>query len=579
MPRAALRWIERARRFAPDDLTLRFALGIAWLRLGDRRPRRAAAGGGGAGAATCARPGSRWPRRGPAWARPGRPRRRCRRCCRATCCPTMPACPDWPTASPARPAIRAGAAAGATAASPPSADGAVEPPRWTGAAWPGAASPTPPAAGHSGAVRRRPGAAGQPARSGRLRAASRASSRLRDGGLEGWAWHPADPQTPPRLTIRTASGAHACWRSPPRTPTCRRRARWPGRAASPCPPRASPPPAACCMSPARTGATSRAARSTRRWRLLPADRRAAGRARPPPGRDPGRAVAVVVPVHGGTAADAGLPGLGARHRPARHRGGGGGRCQPRAGTGPARSTRWRRQRRIVLLRHARNRGFPASANAGLRAALARPGGPDAVLLNSDTLVPPGWLEAAARRRARRTRHRHRHAVVQRRQHRQLSRARPAQPGPRCRRAAPPGRARRPGRPRAAWWTSPPRSGSACTSAANASTPPGCSARTPSPRAMARRTISACAPASWAGGTWRCRACSSPMSAAPRSAARARSCWRATSAVLERLHPGYRALVAAHVRADPLADARRRLDAARFRAEARARRARGAAGDA
>ncbi|AOX20352.1 glycosyltransferase [Kozakia baliensis] len=45
------------------------------------------------------------------------------------------------------------------------------------------------------------------------------------------------------------------------------------------------------------------------------------------------------------------------------------------------------QGRIRLLRHERNRGFPASANAGLALAAGR----DAVLLNSDTLVPPGWL--------------------------------------------------------------------------------------------------------------------------------------------------------------------------------------------
>ncbi len=43
--------------------------------------------------------------------------------------------------------------------------------------------------------------------------------------------------------------------------------------------------------------------------------------------------------------------------------------------------------RIRLIRHGANRGFPASANAGLRAAGRR----DAVLLNSDTLVPPHWL--------------------------------------------------------------------------------------------------------------------------------------------------------------------------------------------
>ena len=47
-----------------------------------------------------------------------------------------------------------------------------------------------------------------------------------------------------------------------------------------------------------------------------------------------------------------------------------------------------RQRRITLIRHRRNRGFAASANAGMRAAAGR----DVVLLNSDTLVPPGWLE-------------------------------------------------------------------------------------------------------------------------------------------------------------------------------------------
>jgi len=43
--------------------------------------------------------------------------------------------------------------------------------------------------------------------------------------------------------------------------------------------------------------------------------------------------------------------------------------------------------RIRLVRHARNRGFPASVNDGIAAAAGR----DVVLLNSDTLVPPGWL--------------------------------------------------------------------------------------------------------------------------------------------------------------------------------------------
>jgi GT2 family glycosyltransferase/glycosyltransferase involved in cell wall biosynthesis len=42
----------------------------------------------------------------------------------------------------------------------------------------------------------------------------------------------------------------------------------------------------------------------------------------------------------------------------------------------------------TLIRHARNRGFPAAANAGLLAAAGR----DVLLLNSDALVPPGAIE-------------------------------------------------------------------------------------------------------------------------------------------------------------------------------------------
>ncbi len=49
------------------------------------------------------------------------------------------------------------------------------------------------------------------------------------------------------------------------------------------------------------------------------------------------------------------------------------------------------QGRLRLIRHRRNRGFPASANAGIRAAGAR----DVVLLNSDTLTPPHWLRRLA----------------------------------------------------------------------------------------------------------------------------------------------------------------------------------------
>jgi GT2 family glycosyltransferase/glycosyltransferase involved in cell wall biosynthesis len=49
------------------------------------------------------------------------------------------------------------------------------------------------------------------------------------------------------------------------------------------------------------------------------------------------------------------------------------------------------QNRITLIRHARNLGFPAAVNAGMRAAGRR----DVLLLNSDTLVPPGAIAALA----------------------------------------------------------------------------------------------------------------------------------------------------------------------------------------
>lgn len=51
---------------------------------------------------------------------------------------------------------------------------------------------------------------------------------------------------------------------------------------------------------------------------------------------------------------------------------------------------------INLIRHGENQGFPASANAGMRAALALDPAHDVLLLNSDTLLPIGrgasWLQ-------------------------------------------------------------------------------------------------------------------------------------------------------------------------------------------
>ena len=47
--------------------------------------------------------------------------------------------------------------------------------------------------------------------------------------------------------------------------------------------------------------------------------------------------------------------------------------------------------RIVLHRLPVNRGFPSAANTGIQAAAGR----DVILLNSDTIVPPGWLQHLA----------------------------------------------------------------------------------------------------------------------------------------------------------------------------------------
>ncbi len=49
----------------------------------------------------------------------------------------------------------------------------------------------------------------------------------------------------------------------------------------------------------------------------------------------------------------------------------------------------------TVLRNQAPQGFPKAANAGLRAALA-PGDCDVVLLNSDTVVAPGWLDRLRR---------------------------------------------------------------------------------------------------------------------------------------------------------------------------------------
>lgn len=204
-------------------------------------------------------------------------------------------------------------------------------------------------------------------------------------GLTGWAWHPADPDRDPTLHLLTPDG------TPIRSIVAHRAAPAAGHAPL---------------------ARRRAFRLTRvpagPFRIVDADGRdlwgsplspralrpgpsPAGAPRPPP--EPG--AAVIVPVHGGGAAvldclDSVLATLRPHDRlivvddaspdPALMEA-----IAALPGAG-----------RLTLIPSdpadpGRNRGYPAAANAGLRAAAGR----DAILLNSDTQVFPGWIEGLA----------------------------------------------------------------------------------------------------------------------------------------------------------------------------------------
>jgi GT2 family glycosyltransferase len=234
-------------------------------------------------------------------------------------------------------------------------------------------------------------------------------------GLAGWAWYPNDPATDPLLRIAGADGAarevSAAEPAPDishRLPFARpRRFRVPaaelpdaaltvtgadGRAlyGSPVDPfmeRRSAAASARALArrfPAAP-AKARAAEAEEMPLFVPVDARLVGPA--PKARVKPRPVDVVIPVYGGAALTyaciasvrAGLPSWArilvvddASPDPALAA-----RLDAMAAAGE-----------ITLLRHARNAGFPSAVNTGMRADPAR----DVVLLNSDTLAPPGWLE-------------------------------------------------------------------------------------------------------------------------------------------------------------------------------------------
>jgi GT2 family glycosyltransferase/glycosyltransferase involved in cell wall biosynthesis len=209
----------------------------------------------------------------------------------------------------------------------------------------------------------------------------------RDGGLDGWAWHPGDPSREPVITLVAASGQRRTIRATPEAQavagaramarvrrfhvSARTLARLRGPFAltgpdgtpllgSPLDPAALPAPVAA----GRVGPTPPVGLVRRR-----------------------RGVAVVMPVHGGRAATlACLDSVFAYTGP-------GVRIVVVDDASPdpalaAALDRLAARRRIVLIRHPVNRGFPASANAGFAACAGR----DVVLLNSDVLVPAGWLD-------------------------------------------------------------------------------------------------------------------------------------------------------------------------------------------
>ena len=238
----------------------------------------------------------------------------------------------------------------------------------------------------------------------------------RDGGIEGWAWHPGDPDTDPVLTVRGRKGGVLT--------IAAHDADMPSLAPLSRPRRFSVPAARLAGLRGPLGVTGRDGRHLMGSPLDPAAElasaaRVAGeaarlfplRSRPvaiapaPLAAAPAalrgvaaraplaprRPVAVVVPVYrGAEVTQACLQSVFATIPT-------GSRVVVVDDASPepelaAALDELRQSKKIRLLRNLENRGFPASANAGLRAAAALPGKPDLVLLNSDTIVSPGWLE-------------------------------------------------------------------------------------------------------------------------------------------------------------------------------------------
>jgi glycosyltransferase involved in cell wall biosynthesis len=205
----------------------------------------------------------------------------------------------------------------------------------------------------------------------------------RDGGLEGWAWHPADPDREPvvhvtaasgrRLTIAASSDDHTV----PGIRVLARTRRFVVSASSL--KRLSGPYAVSASDGTPLPGSPLDPRAAAVPQSLPGSAPSASRRRRP--------VDVVIQVEGGLEPTlACLDGVLA-HIPR------GTRIMviDDAAPEPVLSHALDRlavRRRISLLRHSAKRGSAASADAGLRSSPGR----DVVLLSGDILVAPGWLD-------------------------------------------------------------------------------------------------------------------------------------------------------------------------------------------
>lgn len=389
-----LRWLERARRLAPDDGVVLFSLATALLRAGEFGPaeplfaglaERYDAADAWAGLAACARGrgdldalvaavGAALSRHAPSVAL-GRLAAAAARDSRR---------PGWCGLD----------ASGVVTASGPgrlALDGRVVTRRLPGG-WRGAEALTVEWRGEA--------FLGSPLRPGVIGRTEGVVWPVAGGGLEGWAWHPADPAREPVLRVLDGTARVVTAREPADIRLADRlfaRPRrfsvpggdWDGMVrvvdaagrdllGSPVDP-AGEQRAAAALAVAASGRVVAAPRQGSVWAEVRGAAPAVGAAR--------AAVDVVVPVYRGAAVTKAcleqvLRTVGAGVRvwvvddasP-----------EPALGRVVEQLVAAGRVRRI---RHGRNMGFPAAANAGLRAARGR----DVVLLNSDTLVAPGWLE-------------------------------------------------------------------------------------------------------------------------------------------------------------------------------------------